>query len=243
MQKNLFKDVYTTAIPLDPNRPSVQIGNFCFLIAGIELLLSCELFVKFIYFYKNKNVIFAELEAKTKSLDLTDICKLCQLYYEKNTDLNTLYNIIQKLLLEELGEKQPGQEDINVIFLYFEKNILYFLLFSQFQYVTCKTGENPVEIDNYGKKSVYSIYTLINNTHNKPSIDSISKLCEDETVTGAIILNGNHYEIYKLDNKKIIAKNTNYLLNSPWKTLTFICQSYISKCDLRILKLLASGIL
>ncbi len=229
MIKKLLNELSQTKVPDNPGKPSVQIGNFCFLIAATELLLSCPDFVKFIYFYISpRKEPYTQYENQLNSIDLTNICKLYILYYEKNTDLGVLYNAIQTLVLKELGEKERGQEDINVVFLYFEKNILYTLLFSRFQYVTNHD-------DTYSRKGPYSIYTFINNSSACLSLDSINAI--QDSVYGVIILVGNHYEIYCCQNKKIIAMNTSSLLTLPWKTLTFLCQSYLDDCGLTVLKL------
>ena len=239
MIKNILNDIVNTVIPENTYKPSIQIGNFCFLIAGIELLLSCKYFVHFIYFYPQNANKYIELEKNAKSINISEICILCQNYYVKNSDLNILYNKIQNIMLTELGEESRGQEDMNIVFLYFEKNILYFILFTKFQYVTFNRGQEPSQIDIYSKKALYSIYTLINNFAHLTCVETLNKLKEYDFICGVVFLISNHYEVYAFKQKKIYVMNTNYLLDFTWKTLTIFCESY-NEGNLNIFKLLHS---
>lgn len=190
-------------------KPSVQMGNYCFLIAGVEMLLSCRTFVRFIFEY-------AKNPPPSDTVNLCPIC-LAMIRYMDKENLLSLYREIEKIVFDSLNIKDFGQmEDMNVIFLHFQKSKVYCGFFAPFVYVLNLKCKLPLT----DKRGIYMIRQF--------SPVPLVKACNKEGVFSFAIRAGNHYEIYqryKKENSNMIfvAKNTNYLLNSRWDILCVMC--------------------
>lgn len=216
------------------DKPSIQSGNYCYLIAGIELLFSVKDFVRLIYsdLFTEKNQTqeireLKEAEKKYSQENISLACSRLRNYYETKDPL--LYAGIQEIFYKSLYTTPVTheQDDPNLVFLFFEKSFLFMLLFSRFQYITL--GEQP----EFPRKAPYSIYTLLNNINGLTINQMLSKV-NVNGVFGAIAYHGAHYEVFALSKKNIKPMNTDFMGNLVWKTFTIICKSYNHKCDLRI---------
>ena len=239
MIKSLLKIISEVKVEFN-EKPSTQTGNYCYLIAGIELLFSVKDFIRFIYsdlfLSENPNSEIVELKKIDKKYSQENIGPLCEklrLYYETKNPM--MYSAIQEIFYKSLYTTPLSreQDDPNLVFLFFEKSFLFTLLFSKFQYITL--GEDPSIL----RKGPYSIYTLLNNK-DKLTINQMLDKFNVNGVFGAIAYHGAHYEIFTIGKKKIKPMNTNFMGNLLWQTFTIICKSYNHKCELRVLEIISN---
>lgn len=180
---------------------AVQIGNYCYLIAGIEMLLSCELFVKYIYFTANKQVVISK--------------KIIEYIERPNNDnIKKIYSDLEDIILSSFDIVQRGHsEDINLVFLYFEKDPLYIELFSQSQYSI-----------NLNRQVSFNVIIIIDSPKN--IITDINIFCK-AGIHAVAINNNNHYEIFCNDGPAMRAVNTNILLPCQPRSIIIFCTKRI----------------
>jgi len=215
MKKKQYKllkklEEYKNQNLLDNILPSRQIGNFCYLIAGLELLLSCNKFIQFINYSAEKKDIFA-----------LEVIKYINA--KRTRDYNNLamqMHNIEQIVFESFDQNESGiQEDSNIIFMYMEKNKEYSLIFDGFYYCFRNTELNTDKF--------YSIMTFIEN----PGLTCTQTLNRINIfgVYGVAYIIGNHYEVFQRimrDNKtRFVPKNTHGLLPYKWKMLYIMCLS------------------
>jgi hypothetical protein len=209
-----------------PNqKPSVQVGNYCWLIAGAEMLLSCKFFVKFIYFYT------PQMGAED-SENIYPMCFLLREYGQKN-NVQRLYGPMEKIIFDSLDIKDFHQaEDMNVIFLYMSKSKIYGQFFSEFTYV----GREPIVFEKkYTVLAFPASVSLASRSQRVASIGIDASSPIDVSIEMGVpglysfaIKSGGHWEIYQryLDSAGksfFMPKNTNYLLGQKWEILVVFC--------------------
>lgn len=201
MIKKIYEVVNNTRAPAH-TRPAVQIGNYCYIIAAVEMLLSCPLFVKFIFFYTDRDMAIVD------RVNISPLCKIIQNYVRRvsNVDLRNFYSEIENIVLLEFDIKNRGEsEDMNVVFLYFERSILYLALFSQAEYVIEQTIDNRPRTFN----AIFMIRTTATKLFNIESYNYSG-------VYAVAIHARDHYEIFRRvqvnDKHHFVAMNTNELL-------------------------------
>ncbi len=241
-------------------KPSIQVGNYCYLIAGIELLFSVKDFVRFMYFSSNtSDSLFSQsekrgtqsakegvqemeelkmIEKKYSTENIAPLCDILIKYYE--TKNPAYYSPLQEIFYKSLYETpvEKNQDDPNLVFLFFEKSFLYTLLFSKFQYLSFFSRREKKETHSAKEKGPYSIYTFLNN----PGLTIAETLekCNINGVFGAIAYCPGHYEVFRYCKKKIIPMNTDIMGGSKWYTFSVICKSYDHNCKLRVLKIIGA---
>lgn len=250
------------------DKPSTQTGNYCYLIAGMELLFSVKDFVRFMYFSSSsfspsfshfspqsgekkkekskneeENVHLKNIEKKYSLENIGPLCDLLIKYYE--TKNPAFYSPLQEIFYKSLYETpvEKNQDDPNLVFLFFEKSFLYTLLFSKFQYLPFSFSQNKKEEDSNSflqskKEGPYSIYTFLKNPG--LTITEMLERCNKNGIFGAIAYCPGHYEVFKYNKKKIIAMNTDFMGSSKWYTFSIICKSHDHNCNLRVLKIIAN---
>jgi hypothetical protein len=187
--------------------PSTQTGNYCWLIAGVETLLSCGFFVKFVHYYH---------AGLRDTENLLPMCILMREYLKKNSVWN-LYGRIERILFDSFDIGDFGEaEDMNVVFLYFEKSAVYKQFFGPYTYVV---NDLPVVEQKY-KVYAFRKYSAVN----------LKTACDQKGVFAYAIKGGGHYEVFQRyvdgEGKTFFgAKNTNWLGGRPWDILVVFCVS------------------
>jgi hypothetical protein len=183
---------------------SKQIGNYCYLIAGMELLFANKTFLKFCkYYIKN---------SKVDTFDISKFCNLLLIYY-KSRNYN-FYKTIENIIFTELDIKNFGEpEDANVIFLYLQKSRIYCLFFSEFKLIE---EEFVQEL-----KSPYAIYCFLPNFFkDHKNTKTLIPYLKSLKIYGFIVHAAGHFEIYTKNDYK----NTNYLNNHEWTLVYIFCK-------------------
>jgi len=204
----MIKILKTYKVP-DLLRPVPQVGNYCYLIAGMEMLLSCDLFIQLIYFYQDldKYPQYAKIEHENPrgpedlcpSENISLLYSLTLKYIENNPP--DYYQHIEDFVLRSLDITSRGNaEDLNVIFLCFCKSKLFSAIISfryGYEYLNTQISIIAVECEN-----------VIQIVLNKLKIRGVYSVAANAS---------GHYEIYQQTvlNGEIsfYAKNTKYLVN------------------------------
>jgi len=218
----MFNDIAKTnieVIEIKNKTKAIQIIPYCYLIAAIELLLSNRFFIKFIVFYIFRDII----KYPDDSYNITIFCTyICNYVINKNDYgyIKNLYDQMNKEINKSLDIKEENvSEDINVVFLYFQKNKYYCTYFADFTYVY---KENVTVSSKF--LSIYSIILSPDLIKLKLTVEkTISKLDDNKYIYGLVFLATGHYEVYENYNGVYINKNTNYLYNTMWTTCIVLC--------------------
>ena len=220
MIRMLLKDIERDVSDLEVKnlRPSQQVNNYCYLIAGIELLLSCPYFLFFILYYIHLDKLKYILEITRRQEDITPMC-LSLAHYVETKNANE-YAAMEHILMNSFDVRERGhQEDSNILFLYFSKSYLFRLLFSwHYGSLTTKILVAPFSIHLILPKEVPERFRTVEEVMRTLMISDIPELY------AITVLCGNHYEVYQ--GKKMLPKNTRYL-RGPWRQLTIFARSYV----------------
>ena len=129
-----------------------QLGNNCYLVAAIEMLLSSFTFIRFLLFYSSLQKIdsdvlsFANIEfticKELKYKPPIEFCCLLLSYvqkkYQKNFDaVNIIYKKLEEMINKEMGYPVGEQENLGNVLEYLQRSFLFSLLFSFRRKVEC----------------------------------------------------------------------------------------------------------
>ncbi len=186
MIKKIRNAVHNQDLPRIYYKLATQVGNYCYLIAGTEMLLSCPVFAKFLFFYTARNSeVFPEHGA-----DITKICQVMQFYLKSPTKDHEFmyYRTMEYIIFRDMNiDNAGGAEDVNIVFLYFQRSRLYLSLFSAFEYIINDQPREPII------KTDHAIYVFY-----QPGIvvNELSALAV-RGVYAVIIDFNQHYEIFR----------------------------------------------
>lgn len=187
---------------------SHQVGNYCYLIAGIEMLLGCKLFLQYLSVFKNFN----------------NLLMLLYKYNEKKDFI--LLSAIEDYIINDFYYKgdrpRKGlQEDVNVLFICLQKVKFFKTLFSEFKYINMR--EPYIETAKLPPISIYAIINL-----NCTNGEIINKL-KVPYIYSIAYRSGNHYEVMHNTDMGYVPKNTDWMRNSKCDILYVICLSFYNK--------------
>lgn len=124
-------------------RPAPQVGNYCYLIAGLEMLVSCKTFLRLVAFQteRDKWRDLSRYESSSKQ-NADELWKLMPRYI---SDPTSCYEAMDEAIRKSLGiVSRADKEDINVVFLAFSKSYYFNKLFS---YGTWMNTNKPFTIN------------------------------------------------------------------------------------------------
>lgn len=210
--------VAATLLPPIYMKKALQIGNYCYLIAATEMLLSASMFVQFIFWYIQRD----PLKWPERRGDVGAACKIIGRYIQGATATREqcaeYYMALENVVLEALGVPGRGEmEDVNVVFLYFQRSYLYLALFSAMECIP--RGAQPQSIP----RAMHAVYIF--HEHGRRLVDLSA--FDTAGVMAIVIHDRAHYEIYRRKNHShehgFDAINTNLLLPcTPRAIIVFI---------------------
>lgn len=183
---------------LNTIRRAPQVSSFCYLIAGMELLISCKYFVKLVQAYHEPEL--QKLEQQVEP-EIPELYKITKQYLQGPPE--QYYSDLERIIFKSMGINSIGEtEDANVVFLCFQKSPLFNLIID-FKYTQPDMKNIKTRTFIYAFKTREKVQDIIN-TFKFPGIMAVA------------VNASNHYEIYQqvvYENKiYFYAKNTSYLL-------------------------------
>ena len=213
--------------------PTHQLGPNCYLVAGIEMLLSSTTFLRFIEFYLkleiSKEFNYAMIESNVaKSIDKTGpdfpamkFCEVLKKYVKAKPEYGEIVKCYGEMdrLLKEQNFETGIQDDLNVVIIYFQRSFLFNCIFSFREAARngCEFHVGPVyEGHQSGICGVPKIGIFVFTKNSGETIaEALARLNKHPVIAVAPKTGGptsGHYEIYQRvknsTGSRFIAKNT-----------------------------------